>query len=78
MKVHSEFFEEVKELVESVRGFLRNDDGNDDYFIEQMSRDSFYVLRKAEKIPELHDWVVRELAAGLVAAGEDTAEEERP
>jgi hypothetical protein len=55
------FINEVKKLVDSVSGFLRNDDGNDDYYIACMCGDVFAVLEKAREIPELQAWAVRQL-----------------
>jgi hypothetical protein len=62
--MNSEFIDEVKKLVDSVSGFLHNDDGNDDYYIEHMSGDISAVLEKAREIPELQAWAVRQLARG--------------
>jgi hypothetical protein len=59
MKMNSEFIDEVKNLVDSVSGFLCNYDGNDVCYIEAMNRD---FSEKARETPELQNWAIRQLA----------------
>lgn len=47
VEVSDEFVAEVKNLVVSVRGFLRNENGSDDYFVESMDGDILGVLQRA-------------------------------
>jgi len=61
VETNLEFLEDVKQLAEAVQGFLRNDDGIDDGYIENMGI-VWDVLQKAREIPALHDWADRLLA----------------
>jgi hypothetical protein len=56
-ETNTEFFDAVQALVDDVRGFLNNDDGSDDQYIEAMSGSVHDVLVQAQNIPALRDWV---------------------
>jgi hypothetical protein len=56
----NEFFDAVKGLVGSVRGYLDSDTGDDANHIVEMNKSVIGVLSKAHEIPELREWAGRE------------------
>jgi hypothetical protein len=57
----NEFFDAVKGLVVSVRGYLNSDTGSDGDHIAKMDESVADVLSKARGIPELHEWTQERL-----------------